>query len=359
MNQNQVRLHFHDVCYGDTVRLSDAQIGSVRFIGEISAGDPANGRNKSGIFYGISLQTMSGSHDGIVRGRKYFSCPRKHGVFVRLSYIDEVIKTSSMIDCRYHYDQIVWIKNKKQLGAVRFIGCCPHLDHGNDQSDDLLWFGIEISAESSKNKYLSNGTIENIRYFTSSKNCTALFVQKSNLNLPDDSDITAMESIAPSLREHAATKSADTKRGKSNRKQKRRKSSLMMLFRNKKSGSNGDDDKMDKMDNGFHFEDGYDEKEGFNADTLHQTATLPQDVEVEGSASPPTPRTKARNTQNNNTVTVSPRSSRRKRKHHRTRSKSEDFGTLSRASIDRQGHSNSRSRRDSRKKRKKRRNRNG
>ena len=117
-----------EVCYGDKVELNDDQTGIVKYIGSISQGDPSNGKNKNGIYYGIHLSTKTGSHNGTVKGRKYFECPSKHGIFVRLKDISEVIKKSKDKSTRYHINERIYIKNKQCLGTIRYIGMCQYLD---------------------------------------------------------------------------------------------------------------------------------------------------------------------------------------------------------------------------------------
>eukprot|EP00483_Globobulimina_turgida_P008545 UN08562 len=172
-----------DVHYGDKIQLNDNQQGQIAYIGEISSGNPSTGKNKKGIYYGIHLQSKSGAHNGTVKGRKYFDCPPKHGIFVRLKDIDKIIKKSTQAHTNYHYNQEIYIKNKSQIGIIKYIGLCSHLDL-NSQNSDKLWFGVELNEKNSLNKYSSNGTIQNIVYFKSSKNCNALFIQKSNICIP-------------------------------------------------------------------------------------------------------------------------------------------------------------------------------
>ena len=170
-----------DICYGDKVELNNDQTGIVKYIGTLSQGDPSLGRNKNGIYYGIYLLTKTGSHNGSVKGRKYFECPKGFGIFVRFRDITNVIKTSKDKGTRYHMNQRIFIKNKQCMGTIRYIGLCQYLQ---TTSSDKLWFGVELNPHHSRNKYNNNGTMENIIYFKSSKNCNALFIQKSNIELP-------------------------------------------------------------------------------------------------------------------------------------------------------------------------------
>ena len=60
------RCELSEVRYGDKIQLQDDEIGVVKFIGEISDGIPENGKNKKGIYFGISLKSKNGSHNGEV-----------------------------------------------------------------------------------------------------------------------------------------------------------------------------------------------------------------------------------------------------------------------------------------------------
>ena len=108
-----LRMDESQVCYGDKVELNDDQTGIIKFIGSISAGDPSHGKNKNGIYYGVHLSTKTGSHNGTVKGRKYFQCPPKYGIFVRLKDISQIIKKSKDKSTRYHMNQTIYIKNKR------------------------------------------------------------------------------------------------------------------------------------------------------------------------------------------------------------------------------------------------------
>ncbi|KAI5168788.1 hypothetical protein PAEPH01_0421 [Pancytospora epiphaga] len=59
------------------VAIKDGFNGIVRYIGKVDG--------KSGEWVGIELDSPIGSNDGSYRGRQYFTCPPKCGVFVRTS----------------------------------------------------------------------------------------------------------------------------------------------------------------------------------------------------------------------------------------------------------------------------------
>jgi len=171
-----------DVCYGDLVRLCSEEVGIVQYIGSVSAGDPLLGVNRIGVYYGIALQyNAAGSHNGTVRGRLYFQCQSKHGLFVRLSEIEAVLHQNTDPSTRYHINQKVLIRSRRQIGSIRYIGLCQRLHN----PADALWFGVELNRFQSLNKFpQSNGTIQNISYFECRENCIGLFVQRCNISTP-------------------------------------------------------------------------------------------------------------------------------------------------------------------------------
>lgn len=71
---------------GQTVKLLHDRIGFVRFKGNTKFG--------VGIWYGLELYDSINKtrHNGTVYGRRYFSCPRNKGLFVKRDRITEVIK---------------------------------------------------------------------------------------------------------------------------------------------------------------------------------------------------------------------------------------------------------------------------
>ncbi|KAJ1547764.1 hypothetical protein HK405_004988, partial [Cladochytrium tenue] len=62
-------------------------LGMVKYVGTFDA------RPDTGLWCGIKLDRPVGRHDGVVRGKRYFSCDENHGVFVRVGRIERVAGT--------------------------------------------------------------------------------------------------------------------------------------------------------------------------------------------------------------------------------------------------------------------------
>uniref|UniRef100_A0A8C2U4C1 Kinesin family member 13A n=1 Tax=Coturnix japonica TaxID=93934 RepID=A0A8C2U4C1_COTJA len=63
------------VAVGEQVCVGSNKVGTVRYVGTVDF--------SSGIWVGVELNVQSGKHDGTVKGREYFQCKPRHGVFVR------------------------------------------------------------------------------------------------------------------------------------------------------------------------------------------------------------------------------------------------------------------------------------
>ncbi|KAM4705738.1 LOW QUALITY PROTEIN: kinesin-like protein KIF13A [Rhinophrynus dorsalis] len=60
---------------GDQVCIGDNKFGTVRYIGRVDF--------SPGVWVGVELHVQLGKHDGTVKGKEYFRCKPKYGVFVR------------------------------------------------------------------------------------------------------------------------------------------------------------------------------------------------------------------------------------------------------------------------------------
>uniref|UniRef100_A0A8C3RBF3 Kinesin family member 13A n=1 Tax=Cyanoderma ruficeps TaxID=181631 RepID=A0A8C3RBF3_9PASS len=63
------------VAVGEQVCVGSNKMGTVRYVGTVDF--------SAGIWVGVELNVQLGKHDGIVKGREYFHCKPRHGVFVR------------------------------------------------------------------------------------------------------------------------------------------------------------------------------------------------------------------------------------------------------------------------------------
>ncbi|XP_038245610.1 kinesin-like protein KIF13A isoform X2 [Dermochelys coriacea] len=63
------------VAVGEQVCLGSNKTGTVRYIGPVDF--------SAGIWVGVELSVQLGKHDGTVKGREYFHCKPRHGLFVR------------------------------------------------------------------------------------------------------------------------------------------------------------------------------------------------------------------------------------------------------------------------------------
>eukprot|EP01084_Bolivina_argentea_P003726 7031_1 len=147
------------VTVGDRVRLEKGLAGTVQFVGEIL--------QRKGIYYGIVLEAPKGKSDGQVGNIRYFQCKNKYGLFLRFSRIQQVIPNNTIHRIGVNDIVQIYIKNSQHIGVVRFIGVPSNCNE--------IYYGIEFENAISNN----DGIFENIRYFTTKKNC-AYFIKASS-----------------------------------------------------------------------------------------------------------------------------------------------------------------------------------
>ncbi|NXG13412.1 KI13A protein, partial [Grallaria varia] len=63
------------VAVGEQVCVGSNKMGTVRYVGTVDF--------SAGIWVGVELNVQLGKHDGVVKGREYFHCRPRHGLFVR------------------------------------------------------------------------------------------------------------------------------------------------------------------------------------------------------------------------------------------------------------------------------------
>ncbi|XP_066435504.1 kinesin-like protein KIF13A isoform X4 [Eleutherodactylus coqui] len=71
---------------GDQVCIGDNKFGTVRYIGTVDF--------SRGLWVGVELHVQLGKHDGTVKGKEYFRCKPKYGVFVRPNRLTKVLGPS-------------------------------------------------------------------------------------------------------------------------------------------------------------------------------------------------------------------------------------------------------------------------
>ncbi|XP_073534919.1 kinesin-like protein KIF13A isoform X3 [Phyllobates terribilis] len=71
---------------GDQVCIGDNKFGTVRYIGTVDF--------SRGVWVGVELHVQLGKHDGTVKGKEYFRCKPKYGVFVRPNRLTKALGSS-------------------------------------------------------------------------------------------------------------------------------------------------------------------------------------------------------------------------------------------------------------------------
>ncbi|KAM6135226.1 kinesin-like protein KIF13A [Pterocles gutturalis] len=69
------------VAVGEQVCVGSNKMGTVRYVGTVDF--------SAGIWVGVELNVQLGKHDGTVKGREYFHCKPRHGVFVRPGHLSK------------------------------------------------------------------------------------------------------------------------------------------------------------------------------------------------------------------------------------------------------------------------------
>ncbi|XP_044151582.1 kinesin-like protein KIF13A isoform X2 [Bufo gargarizans] len=71
---------------GDQVCIGDNKFGTVRYIGTVDF--------SRGLWVGVELHVQLGKHDGTVKGKEYFRCKPRYGVFVRPNRLTKALGSS-------------------------------------------------------------------------------------------------------------------------------------------------------------------------------------------------------------------------------------------------------------------------
>lgn len=149
--------------YNDIIILNDGREGKIKFIGTLGF--------ESDTWFGLILSTPTGSHNGIVKNRRYWKCKQNHGTFVKKNQIKSI--KIQRDGARYGIHQKV--KTPKGKAWIRFIGCYNNMENienindieeysENIEADDnsKIIYGVELLDQMGKN----SGSIENEYYFT-------------------------------------------------------------------------------------------------------------------------------------------------------------------------------------------------
>ena len=150
---------------GDRVKLKKGNnTGEVKFIGEV--------KGKTGVYYGIELDSKKGDNNGTLHNIKYFKTRTNCGIFVKS---DNILKTN----CKHNShspriligDKVKCIKTSCN-GLVKFIGTpYPYKSSG-------IYYGLQLE----KPKGTNNGTIKS-RYYFKCKSKYGIFVQSKDIKI--------------------------------------------------------------------------------------------------------------------------------------------------------------------------------
>eukprot|EP01083_Nonionella_stella_P073853 199975_1 len=164
--------------FGDTILLPHDTIGTVRFIGFTEF-------KKNIIFYGIHLKDANGKHNGSFGKRRYFKCPKSHGIFTEKKTILDILKKHS-ISASFHYGQTVQIINSANgstigKGILRYIGLTKYDNYKN------YYYGVRLD-ESMKSKHLDQiktnqhiQTVEGKNIYFDAEPKRSVFVRQNQL----------------------------------------------------------------------------------------------------------------------------------------------------------------------------------
>uniref|UniRef100_A0A7S2TV24 CAP-Gly domain-containing protein n=1 Tax=Lotharella oceanica TaxID=641309 RepID=A0A7S2TV24_9EUKA len=78
------------ITVGQKVTTVDGRRGIVRYLGKLHCA--------KGNWVGLELFSATGSHSGMVKGKRYFECPKKRGLMLRLDKIKEHLDAIANVD---------------------------------------------------------------------------------------------------------------------------------------------------------------------------------------------------------------------------------------------------------------------
>ena len=129
-----------EICFGDTVRLGNSDIGIVAFIGYTQF-------KKDTVFYGINLKQNKGKQNSTYDNITYFKCPKTHRVFTVKENIIEILKKHT-VSASFYHGQNVTIINNIGNGKLLYIGNTKYDGFQN------IFYGVKLNKHL-KEKYIS------------------------------------------------------------------------------------------------------------------------------------------------------------------------------------------------------------
>ena len=145
-----------------TVMVKNNVEATVKYIGAVDYAP--------GLFFGIALDEPQGMHDGLARGKRYFSAKPKCGMIVSkddieriMSAADKIMESSAMNpnDIQVGQDQYIPFKG---TGMIRYVGnpFSMNDDKKNDKSDPTqIFVGLEMQEPNGN----TDGMLQSLRLF--------------------------------------------------------------------------------------------------------------------------------------------------------------------------------------------------
>jgi len=188
-------------CYNDIITLSDGREGKIKFIGTLGL--------QSETWFGLILSSATGTHNGIVKQRRYWKCKANHGTFIRRNQIKSI--KQQRIGARFAINEKV--KTPKGKAWIRFIGVYNssatdqepeeefHEDHEQDDHSQVV-YGVELVDQIGEN----SGSMNNEYYFQCAHYRGMFYAEEELIWLPPGAPAT------PRVR-HKKSKRSRKKRG--------------------------------------------------------------------------------------------------------------------------------------------------
>merc|ERR1712224_78182 len=125
----------------DRVACQD-DFGTIKYIGKI--------QGIKGIWIGLRLDEPKGKNNGMAKGKRYFTCPDKHGLFCKKSMIRPLVrkkshKPSTMSKSMTEYVPQLEdrVSHQEGLATIKYIGKITGIKG--------TWIGLELDEPKGKN----------------------------------------------------------------------------------------------------------------------------------------------------------------------------------------------------------------